>query len=231
MTDDPYESATNARPRPKRYYGLLRLNAWYCVLRKGQGKVPFNADQHPIEQRRTAIDLTLIPLAEMGLSYNVERKMIAESREWYDIVWPSLKALGLTHANQAKDRYVCAEMAGTGRTYNTSSGQEREATTIKVLALYENADACREAYLATTETDLEEEPVPGIDTPLPGTEQGLGDDQQRAVAYDFLKALVKQFAGDPDRLRTEIERVSMVAQYFSIDSPETQALLQKQVAA
>ena len=96
---DPFESATNATLRPNTYFALVACDAWPCVLVKGQGKVAFNAQQHKIENRVTAIDISLQPLAEQNVNFPLVRNMIAESPAWIKIVLPSAKALGLVSAD------------------------------------------------------------------------------------------------------------------------------------
>jgi len=65
------------------------------VLERGIGKVEFDPQMHSQDQRRTAIDITVRPLVEMGLTFDLTRNMIAESREWASFVLPSIRDLGI----------------------------------------------------------------------------------------------------------------------------------------
>ena len=41
-TNDPFEAADNPQIKPAEYFGKLEVDAWFCALVKGQGKVPFD---------------------------------------------------------------------------------------------------------------------------------------------------------------------------------------------
>src|SRR5438309_5438070 len=92
-TYDPYDAAMQATYNPTfSAFGQVQVAVWPCVLEKGVGKVPFDANLHDPARRVTAIDLAIIPVVSGRAP--VERNMIAESREWASIVKPSLMALG-----------------------------------------------------------------------------------------------------------------------------------------
>ena len=87
-TVDPWDVASTATVAPRSYYGQLRLDTWFCVLQKGVGKVPFDDGQHSPDDRRTSVDIHLIPIAEQNVAFELKREPIAESREWAGIVLP-----------------------------------------------------------------------------------------------------------------------------------------------
>ena len=53
--NDPFDAADNPSIRPAEFFGKLEVDAWFCALIKGQGKVRFDNERHPIDQRRTGV--------------------------------------------------------------------------------------------------------------------------------------------------------------------------------
>lgn len=240
-TVDPWEVAGTATVAPRSYYGQLRLDMWFCVLQKGVGKVPFDAGQHKAEDRRTSIDISLLPIPEQNVSFELKREPIAESREWAGVVLPSLqqaavdaklaadvKSFDLRKANGA---WVKAEFVGTGRRYRGRDGTERENTTFKFLAMYADQDACRAAYATDTGRPLEDD---GDDVteahPATGGGNGNGNTKERETALQFVKVLVQQHRGDRTAVADQIAAMPMLSKYFTVDSPEVVKLLQEAAA-
>ena len=228
QTDDPFDSATNATLAPRAYYGQLQVNAWFCALIKGTGKVPFDPLQHAIEKRATAIDIDLIPLPEQNVSFSVRREMIAESREWAGIVWPSLKALGLSNAREADNKWVKLTQVPSGRKYRTSSGEEKEATTFKFLALYPNEDECRRAYYAETgrgSTTTTAAPSAATDT-TPGN-----GSKARETAVQFIGAFAKLNKYDVDATRKACASQPAITGAIDVNAPEFVQIVAEAAAA
>lgn len=217
-SDDPMETASNATLAPRTYYGEVDVDAYFCVLVKGTGKVLWDSDQHSIDERRTSIKLTVTPIAESGRPDPMEREMIAESREWVQITWASLKALGVTSVRDIKGKFAKVQFAPTGRKWTTREGEEREATTFKFLAVYGTEDECRDAWAADNAgagaAPAEE------DAPAAGS-------AERATAYEFLKVLVNTHRSDRAMLATTIASIPQISKWFTVDSPETVELLKK----
>lgn len=57
---DPYAAAMTDEPR--RFFGLLDVNAWTCVLEAGVGKVPYDPQQHQGRRTSTAIEFSIAPV-------------------------------------------------------------------------------------------------------------------------------------------------------------------------
>ena len=151
VMDDPFDSADNPQLRPREYYGQLNIDAHYVKLIKGQGKVPWDPEVDSVDGRFTSVTMILTPLADCGLSFSLQRDMIAESTEWARIVLPSIRAQGIQSAKLADGRWVRMVQEPTGRKYRPKSGgEEREATTFKILEAYADEEACRAAYLAAS---------------------------------------------------------------------------------
>lgn len=212
--DDPFASADNPQVRPPEYFGKLEVDAWFCALVKGQGKVPFDNTLHPVDQRRTAVDLHIIPLAGMKMNYPLTRGVIAESKEWSGVVWPSLRNLGVQSLRELKDaeRWCKATVEPTGRTYQ-SNGVTKEATTFKFLALYATEAECEAAWGGTKEADWLDEPA----TPAPATNGA--EQRERETALAFAAILVKQ-ATSLVELDERLKQFPLVSKFFSVDSPE-----------
>jgi hypothetical protein len=215
-TYDPWEAAANASAPPATFYGQITIDTWPCVLVKGQGKVPFDPGQHRAEDRRTAIDITITPLAESRAQFVIQRSIIAQSPEWYRHIWPSLKALGLNNPKQAVDRWCKLEQVPTGRKYRNRQGEEREARTIKFLALYDSEDACRAAYLA------ERGRQPGDDDDIPDVDDApvVSDDRERQTARQFLETLAKQHHGDLTAIHAAVANIPLITAHYPIGSEE-----------
>ena len=227
-TDDPFDAATNATLAPRSYYGEIRVEAYFCVLIKGTGKVPFDATQHKPEQRCTALDIELIPLSDQNVSFAVRRETIAESREWAGIIWPSLKALGLTNAREADGKWGKLSQVPSGRKYRNSAGEEKEATTFKFLALYPNEDACRKAYYAEVKRQPEAEAQPAQAAPQ-APANGNGS-KAHETAVQFIGAFAKMQHYDVEATRKACAGQTAITNAVDLDSPEFVAIVAQAMA-
>ncbi len=225
-TLDPYERAAKAQLRPREYWGQIQVDAYMCVLVRGKGKLQYDPAIHPEQDARTAMTVAVLPLPEQNVQFPIEREMIAESSEWIKVVWPSLRRFGLNNPREAKGRWCRVRFVTTGRTYTTRDGAEREATTLEFVELYADEAACRAAYRAATghQGDDEDLVIDDIEqTPAP--DPAAARASTAATALEFVKALVKATGGQRDALAAQMAAVPMIAQHFTIDSPEVQALL------
>jgi hypothetical protein len=224
-TQDPFESATDATLPSAVYYAQVQCDAWFCALVKGQGKVVFDPNVHPIDQRRTAINLSLAPIAEQTVQFPLVREMIAESVEWAKIIWPSARALGITSARELHGKWAKVEIVPTGRKYTNRSGEEKEATTFKFAALYPDEAAARAAYLAGGQAT---EPTPASTPSTPAPTNGAPattNPKERETALAFLKVLVPQWGMDFDKVAAGIASNPVIARHFTVQSPEVVELM------
>ncbi len=218
QTDDPFETASNATLTPRSYYGQIQIDAWHCVLVKGQGKVPFDPAQHNVDDRRTAITISLLPLAEQNVQFELARDLVAESREWAGIIWPSLKALGLTSAREAQGKWAKMIQVPSGRKYRNAAGEEKEATTFKFLALYKDEAECRAAYLAETGKGGNGN---GQSTSAPApTAASDNGDQALKIALPFIQAFAKKEQYDLERTKAACRTQDIITKAINVDSPE-----------
>lgn len=114
---DPQAAADNAVVPPSTYFGQVTFDVWACVPIKRVGLVPFDPNEHKEGQRRTAVHIIVTPLPSSTATFNTERKLLAESKDWAGITMPSYKALGLNSYTELHEKWVKYEMTPTGRTY------------------------------------------------------------------------------------------------------------------
>ena len=228
LNDDPLDSADNATLTPRAYYGKLEIDAWFCALVKGTGKVPFDPAVH--KQRATALDISLLPIAEQNVSFPIARNMIAESREWAGVVLPSIKALGVT-AKELNGRFVKLSQVPSGRIYEAKdkqgnpTGEKKEATTLKFLAIYPDEAACVAAYKAETGRDGNNgngHEAPSA-PPAPAA--------PASVAKPFVAAFARKNAWDIEKTKADCKGQPLITAAVDIESPEFVAIIAEAMAA
>lgn len=217
---DPYESATNATLRPQAYFGQVQCNAWPCVLVKGAGKVAFNPQVHKIENRVTAIDISLQTIAEQPVSFPLVRNLIAESPAWVKIVMPSFKALGLASARELNNKWAKAEMVPSGRKYEKKdrqtgkpTGEMAEETTFKFLAFYADEASCRAAFLGGAQPAAEAQST---------TQPAATNANEYNTALQFLKLLLPKWAPTGQELAAVEKGIAdnaLIGRHFNVQSP------------
>ena len=212
MTQDVWDAAEKAVEPPKVYFGQVQFDMWFCVLQKGIGKVPYDPKSHQQGQRRTAVDVSIMPLPSRGLDFTTERNLIAESRQWAGTVLPSIKALS-TSAKALNGKWVQYEMVRTGRTWTGTDGELKHETVPKFLAVYDSEEAAEKAALKLFGGNGDSEPLPME----PG---GNGDDPERAVAAKFLPALWAQAAEDVTAFMELVNGNPLTSKHFHLSSPE-----------
>lgn len=232
---DPFDDADNPQLRTLEYWGQMSVNAWYCVLEKGTGKVPFNAQQHAADRRVTALDFNLVPLADMNQTRNVERSVIAESKEYAGLVLPTIKALGIT-ARDLNNRYVKLSFQKSGRTYiDKTTGETKDSTTLKFEKLFKDEAECRQDYLGNqygapvTDQSLPQAAPPPVN--------GGNGSKEKETALKFLKVVVQNaVSGQTDlnviqnTVAVNIAQMPMIGKHFSADSLETTNLIMEAMA-
>jgi len=223
-TYDPYDAASNPQPPSAGVFGQAHVLCEPVVLISGQGKVPFNPQAHKVEDRRTSISISIDPMG--NAKWPTRRNMLAESAEWAKTVWPSLKALGLTSVRQLDGAWVRAELVSTGRSYTDKNGAAKEATTLKFVQIFASEAECVAAHGGGAAIpDISDDgamPWANGATQAQAVAQG---NPEKATALEFVKVLVKSTGGDRDKLATQIATMPLVSKYFTVTSPEVQALL------
>ena len=221
------------------YFGEISISAWECMLVSGMGAIPYDErDKDPKTsqpyRKFTAITLTLVPLEESGLQYDITRTLLAQFGDWKDTVWPSLRLLGIIDASTLNDKYAHVELVKTG-TY-TKNGQTKDSTTFKFLAVFKTREDCVAAW-----EQRFNEPNKPADQPPPWEEKNNGDKpngNERATALKFatvyIKNAVRQGGGDLEKiragLRDTIAKQPLISKHFTIDSPEIVDALMEEMA-
>lgn len=221
---DPFDAAMTAEPLklgPKTVFGEMEIDTWPCILVKGTGKVQFDPMQHDTDQRRTAIDLRLIPTKG---EFNYERNLIAESNEWAKIVLPSLKALG-TDLRSLNGRFVEALLVPTGQTYeDKNTGEKKDRTTFKFIRVFGEMDECFAAadeFFASRRGgngSSQAAPAPAPASTEPATLM------EKDTALKFLQPLWSACKGDRARFLQQLAGNSLLNKHFNETSPEVTAL-------
>ena len=210
-TDNPFESAANPQTPASEYYGQALADAFYCVLQRGVGKMPFDPEQHQMSDRRTAVKVSITPIPEQN-ARDITREYIAEFGAWVKITLPSLTAVGLTPMT-LNNAWVRVALVPEGRTYMDKDGNTKDSLTLKFLAAYPDEDACRAAFVGAG------------NAPATHTNGNGNGNKERDTALAFVKALIDQVKGDEEMLAKRIAGLPPVAKHFSIQSPEVRAAL------
>ena len=216
---DAFDDASNVQLRAVEIFGEVSMDAWHCVLKKGEGKRPFVEGVDGLSDRKTSVDIILHPIDEMDSKFQHERSLVAQSLAWGKITWPSLQRLGVENAREARNRFCRVKLTPTGRKWTNKNGEQSEETTFEFLEFFPSKQACVAAYSASK----------GV---VAGKAETSGDSPEKQNAYKFAVAIVKNIATETKDLDTLTQKVKdkiaampVVARHFSIESPEILALL------
>lgn len=224
LINDPFAAAMNPQQPSSTLFGKMTVNAWFCSLIKGQGKVAYtegalDPNTGKPARRNTAIDLTLDAFTDRDEPLVIERTVIAEFGEWPDVVLPSLKAIGLSNLQSLNQAWVQAELVPTGRVYTNSNGETKQATTLSFIAVYDNEAACKAAWLGEKGEQPAAAPTNG-GQPVENSERAT----MLKFALVYCKNAVQKAGGDPIKAREILEPMlaghAVMAKHFTVDSPE-----------
>lgn len=233
---NPWQTAMNPPQTAGKWFGQMTVNAWFCALIKGQGKVIWDPNQVDpntgnAPRRYTAIDLKLAPLYEKNAINDIERTALAEFGDWPDTILPSLKDCGVTDLQSLNGRWVCVEMVENGTYHDKNTGETKKSTTFRFLQVFADEATCRAAWKADRGNSAE--PAPATEPPWAngngtnGNGNGNGS-KERETAVKFLKPYVtnawRQSGGDLDKARGILAQLiagqALLAKYFTVDSSE-----------
>lgn len=222
---DPFASAVEAGNRPDAFFGKMEVSAQYVQLVKGRGKLPWT-ESDSLDQRRTEINLLLNPLDCTGLTRNIERSVIAESREWSKVVWASLRDLGVKNPRDINGKWAHVELVPSGRKWTNKEGEEVQGTTFKFVAIFDTEAECTAAWEAMT-GKAQEAHTPDTDESVPWSDNppAAVSDAERNAALQFLPHIVNANKDDLTKLATALASMSPLNKFFTVASPEVQALL------
>jgi hypothetical protein len=223
---DVWDTANEAKVAPRVYFGQVFTDAFFCILKKGVGKVLFDESQHDVDRKLTCIKIDGQVQRANGNTYEINREVIAEFRDWAGIILPSLKVAGV-HPRDLNEKWARWEMIETGRTWiDRNSGETKKGTTFKFLEFYSDEETCRAA-----ETAHYSRPAPAVEEdsasathPMPGDTEASSD-AQREVAAKFLPALWKSAGGDVTKFSELIAGNPLTSKFFDLNSAEVTALV------
>lgn len=223
---DPMNAAVEEAERPNFIYGQVEVSAAFVQF-VNKKKIVWTEHDDP-KERRTEVTMVINPIEETGMTQLFTRSTICGNRgEWADIIWPSLRdGCGIKSLRDADKKFVKAEVVKTGRKYTNKNGEEVENTTFKFHALYADKAACVSAFSAdggTPKSTLVTAPVAGDPMAIDMTANANNPERESSKA--FLPMLVKAAGGDLNQLKLTLASMSPLNKYFTIDSPEVQALL------
>lgn len=237
---NPWELAMNPVAPTQVYWGQMVVEAHLVVLVKGIGKMPYEAntvmpdgsEPRPV----TAVNLTLQPLAEMGLQWEITREPIAQGwGEWGDITLPSLRECGILELPALNGMWAKAELEPTGRKYTNRNGEPRDATAFKFLKVFASEAECRADYNGkpagngkrTTDEILGELGYETkADKPANGPANGVDKDRETALKFAkvYVQNACRASGGDltkaRDELAPKLAGQPLISKYFTVDSPE-----------
>jgi hypothetical protein len=239
LVQDPFETAEDPQEikYSSEYFGQVGVDAFFCVLEKGYGKVPFDSNQHSIDRRLTAVHIGIIPVPASGLNFSIDRDYIAEFRDWNAITLPSLKKIGVS-LRDLDGCFVHAKLTETGETYTNKKGETKERTVFEFLALYDDMDACEAAYEAKFGSRQEKQDIPFKLDNNGSKAPAEGQSMEKTTAEKFLKVAVENACrGQTDlesareAVAAQIAKMPMISKHFTVDSPETMNLMAEAMAA
>jgi hypothetical protein len=221
-----FDSALNPPAQTTAIWGEVTLfDATHVVLEKGvRGGTPFDASLHDIGKRVTRIDIAVQPITESPFDRLVERGgMIAEfGRDpWQKVTLPSLIGLGITSPSALEGlvgKFVKVELVKHGE-YQKKDGTTGDLTALKFVSIFPGEEECVTDYYATFGTSN-------------GAANGTSkiDDSKQKAARALLPALVRQAAGNMTALKAILASTPFVQDFYTLDSPEVQLLLQAEAA-
>lgn len=215
MVYDPFDAAMNPpeRPQTSRWFGQFFRDVWPCVLTKGVGKEPYDAQVHDESKATTAIDLELQPLSDYNVGFTIERNLVVFEAGWTKVTLPSIKALGVD-IRDLHEAWVAVELKPTGETYVNNRSETVNKTSMELVAVFESEAACREAYQLFNDVAAESEPEPSN-----------GNSKERAAAAQFLGPVWAACGKDLTAFQEKLATMAPLNQFFTLESPEVQEVI------
>lgn len=227
---DIFDRAVAAASNRGTMYGKMQIDGNAVKFVKGVGKVDWIEGQDEPKDRCDELTFTLSPIDEMGITNLVIRSVVAQFDEWSKLIWPSIQDCGVNSPRDVDRKFVKVQLVANGRTWtDKKSGELREGTTMKFLAIYRNETECKAAFAndgnapktATATTESAFDAASSVDmTPH-------SENPEREAAKAFLPALIKMSGGNIAALEAQIKSLPMVAKFFTVASPEVLDLLPK----
>jgi len=213
-THDAYDDAMV--DEPQYFAGQLAVDAYKCVLVKGQGKVPYDAKTH--QDMRTSIAITF-NIAPLDPTYKmITREMLNWVPEFKQAVRPSIEALaeeiatikGLTVGEFNPLREI-SQMFVTGEFVPRPGNKAGETwTTLSFNGAYPDEASCTAAYAELTGIEVEDDAPPSA---------------ERESMAAFLPVMWEAANHDETKFQEAIKANPLVSKHFNMGSPEVKALV------
>jgi len=229
---DPYDDAM-VDP-PDKFWGKVTVDAWQCVLEKGQGKVPYDPQAHKGRRVNTAVDFTIEPLnPTWGL---IHRGTLNWTASFRVVIRPSIVALEEKIAKiiqremgQFNPLRELSELYVQGSFVPRPDNKEGETwTTLRFENVFATEAECRAHYEANNgEVGEEQQELEDASESPPGTppENPAMKDPNYDTFKAFLPTLWNQANHNLTKMNELLQANPMVGSLFSVDSPEVQELV------
>jgi len=221
---DPMAAAVQDAETAAQYFGKIDIDAQFVVLKKGQPKSVW-LEGMDTDGRTTEVTIRLNPHDVTGLTKFVERKIISNSGEWSNKVWPSLRDLGIKALPEINRKWAHIELVPNGRTWKDKEGQDVTGTTFKFIKIYELESDLIKQWEDVTGSNVAHTPQTN-GTPAQSVNQPQTNDAEKAAAMQFLPHIVAANKHDLNALATALASMSPINKYFTPQSPEVLALLE-----
>lgn len=239
--DDPYADADRATwsPAPLAVYGRAHADAGFFSVPTGGRKEPYDAQRHALEDRRTIVTIEVLPVDPAR--FPVKRELFAQSKNWTEILRPSLQACGVT-VRDLDGKYVEMVVVPDGRKYqDPSTGETKASTTVKLVRVFPDEASCFAAYqerqAAFRGRGGDAGGGPSGFTAAGGGGNGMVASgppppagPSRETAAKFLPALWTQAGQDVARMAELLASNQLLSAHFQIDSPEVLAIVGSEAA-
>ena len=229
QTQEETELWNEANNPPEKTYDLfgqlVDLQIFKGAYQTGtRGAVPFDPAVH--QKAQTIIRFYIQPLPEINVKY--VDQLTYESPVWADwgkITFPSIKAQGINDAREVTNRWFRFSRVSNGKTYTKSDGGTGEEKTWKIIELYADENACRDAYVKSGGSAANSN---GHNAP-----KSIETDPGKQTAYKFLKVIVFNAVRGLTDCSVAKEAVAKViaqypdavGKYYTADSVETGELM------
>lgn len=220
---DPYEAALNPQTQTgdKTFFGeVVQVDCWFCVLQKGSPKRVWDATHDSVDQRRTAIKISIQPLRGQ---YTIDQDTVDFAKDWTAHTLPSIRQLGLS-LRDLKGKCVKLTRKPTGEQYTNKAGETKDRTAIVFLEIYPDRTACQaaaDAFFAERGSGNGNNSTQTQATATPG--QADTSAQERQFAAQSLPLLWDASGKNVQAFLGMLKANPMISKFFDAGSPEVRA--------
>lgn len=211
---DPMEAAVKDAENASHVFGQMMVDAQFVVWKKGE-RIRAWVEGESTENRTTQLTFRMNPLDLTGMTRMIEKQAIAIFSDWTRIIWPSLRDLGCKTPKEIEGKWAHAQLV--------PKQQDSPYTTFKFIAIYDNEADCIKAW--ENQFGSSEAHTPSSNGNGAAQAVSQPNDAERTAALSFLPAIVNANKSDLTKLAAALAGMSPLNKYFTIDSPEVQALL------